>query len=92
VRLGQQLLGDAGRASRYVMLAKIANRDSRSVVNALIEQARNLPRELYQSLTWDRDKEMAEHSGSRWRPMSRSTSAIRRVLGNAAPTRTPTGY
>ena len=49
------------RHSRYVMLAKVANRDSRSVVNALIEQARNLPHELYQSLTWDRGKEMAEH-------------------------------
>ena len=43
------------------MLAKVANRDSRSVVNALIEQARNLPHDLYQSLTWDRGKEMAEH-------------------------------
>lgn len=49
------------RHSRYVMLAKIANRDSRSVVNALIEQARNLPHELYRSLTWDRGTEMAEH-------------------------------
>jgi len=49
------------RHSRYVMLAKVANRDSRSVVNALIEQARNLPRELCRSLTWDRGKEMAEH-------------------------------
>ena len=49
------------RHSRYVMLAKVANRDSRSVVNALIEQARSLPRELWQSLTWDRGKEMAEH-------------------------------
>lgn len=49
------------RHSRYVMLGKVANRDSRSVVNALIEQARNLPHELYQSLTWNRGKEMAEH-------------------------------
>jgi IS30 family transposase len=49
------------RHSRYVMLARVANRDSRSVVNALIEQASNLPHELYRSLTWDRGKEMAEH-------------------------------
>jgi IS30 family transposase len=49
------------RHSRYVMLAAVANRDSRSVVDALIEQARNLPHELWQSLTWDRGKEMAEH-------------------------------
>lgn len=49
------------RHSRYVMLAKVANRDSRSVVTALIEQAKRLPDELLQSLTWDRGSEMAEH-------------------------------
>jgi IS30 family transposase len=49
------------RHSRFVLLAKVANRDSRSVVDALINQARNLPEELWQSLTWDRGKEMAEH-------------------------------
>ena len=49
------------RHSRYVMLAKVGNRDSRSVVTALIEQAQSLPHELWQSLTWDRGKEMAEH-------------------------------
>ena len=32
-----------------------------SVVTALIKQARKLPRELYQSLTWDRGKELADH-------------------------------
>ena len=49
------------RHSRYVMLAKVPNRDSRSVVSALIEQARSLPDQLLKTLTWDRGKEMAEH-------------------------------
>ncbi len=49
------------RQSRYVMLAKVANKDTASVVSALIKQARKLPRELYQSLTWDRGKELADH-------------------------------
>ena len=49
------------RHSRFVMLAKVANRDSRSVVSALIEQARSLPDQLLKTLTWDRGKEMAEH-------------------------------
>ncbi len=31
------------------------------MVNALIENAQRLPQELYQSLTWDRGKEMAGH-------------------------------
>lgn len=49
------------RHSRYVMLAKVAKRDTQSVVTALIEQARELPVELYKSLTWDRGKELSDH-------------------------------
>lgn len=49
------------RHSRYVMLAKVANKDTASVVSALIAQSRQLPRELYRSLTWDRGKELADH-------------------------------
>jgi IS30 family transposase len=49
------------RHSRYVLLAKVANRDSKSVISALIDQAHRLPEELLKSLTWDRGKEMAEH-------------------------------
>ena len=49
------------RQSRYVILVKVANKDTASVVSALIKQARKLPRELYQSLTWDRGKELADH-------------------------------
>jgi len=33
-----------------------------TVINALIKQANKLPRELYKSLTWDRGKEMADHT------------------------------
>ena len=49
------------RHTRYVMLAKVANKDTQSVVNALIKQAKKLPTELYKSLTWDRGKELADH-------------------------------
>ena len=42
------------RHTRYVMLAKVGNKDSHSVVQALIKQAHKLPKELYRSLTWDR--------------------------------------
>jgi IS30 family transposase len=49
------------RHSRYLLLAKIANRDTKSVVTALIKQARKLPDELYKSLTWDRGKELTDH-------------------------------
>jgi transposase, IS30 family len=49
------------RQSHYVMLAKIASKDTETVVNALIKHAQKLPHELYQSLTWDRGKAMAGH-------------------------------
>jgi transposase, IS30 family len=49
------------RQSRYVMLARVDGKDTQTVVNALIKHARKLPHELYQSLTWDRGKEMADH-------------------------------
>jgi IS30 family transposase len=43
------------------MLVKLESKDTTTVVNALIENARSLPQELYKSLTWDRGKEMAAH-------------------------------
>jgi IS30 family transposase len=49
------------RQTRYVMLVKTAGKDTETVINALIKNARKLPQELYQSLTWDRGKEMADH-------------------------------
>jgi IS30 family transposase len=49
------------RQTRYVMLVKVTRKDTETVVNALIKNARKLPQALYQSLTWDRGKEMADH-------------------------------
>jgi IS30 family transposase len=49
------------RHTRYVTLAKVANKDTQTVVSALIQQAKTLPNELYKSLTWDRGKELADH-------------------------------
>ncbi|NNE84194.1 MAG: IS30 family transposase [Alphaproteobacteria bacterium] len=49
------------RHTRYVMLAKVSNKDTQTVVSALIKQVKKLPRELYKSLTWDRGKELADH-------------------------------
>jgi IS30 family transposase len=49
------------RQTRYLMIAKLANRDTNSVITALIKQARQLPVELYRSLTWDRGMELTDH-------------------------------
>jgi IS30 family transposase len=49
------------RQTRYVMLVKVKNKDTESVVSALIKQSKKLPTELYKSLTWDRGKELSDH-------------------------------
>ena len=49
------------RHTRYVMLVKVTRKDTETVINALIKNARKLPHELYKSLTWDRGKELADH-------------------------------
>lgn len=49
------------RRTRYVMLVRVASKDTETVIKALIKHAHKLPRELYKSLTWDRGKEMAAH-------------------------------
>jgi len=43
------------------MLVKDANKDTESVVSGLIKSTKELPSELYKSLTWDRGKEFADH-------------------------------
>ena len=49
------------RHSRYVMLVKLANKSTQTVISALIKQSKKLPSELYKSLTWDRGKELTDH-------------------------------
>lgn len=50
------------RHSRYVMLAKISDNKTITVISALIKQAQKLPAELYKTLTWDRGVEMTNHT------------------------------
>lgn len=56
-----QIITLVERQTRYVMLVRVARKDTQSVVKALTKHAQKLPRELYKSLTWDRGSEMAGH-------------------------------
>jgi len=49
------------RSSRFVMLVRLGGKDTESVVAALGEQIRRLPRTMIDTLTWDRGTEMAAH-------------------------------
>jgi len=49
------------RYTRYVMLIKVADRKTETVIDALIQHAKKMPDEVYQSLTWDRGKELSDH-------------------------------
>jgi hypothetical protein len=63
-------------------------KDTETVVNALIKNARKLPQELYKSLTWDRCKEMAAHKrgqvGHRRQGLPVCTPALIVLLGVVA--------
>ena len=59
--LNSQIATLVERNTRYVMLVKVARKDTETVINALIKHARKLPQELYKSLTWDRGSEMSAH-------------------------------
>jgi len=49
------------RHTRYVMLARVKDKKTETVINALIKHAHKLPTEIYKSLTWDRGSEMSDH-------------------------------
>lgn len=49
------------RSSRFVVLVKVAGKDSASVVQALIKRVQRLPAGVMASLTWDRGMELAQH-------------------------------
>ena len=49
------------RSSRYTILVKVKGKDTQSVVSALTRQIKKLPNSLFQSLTWDRGMELANH-------------------------------
>lgn len=49
------------RHSRYLLLLKISDNKTATVIAALIKHANILPRELYKSLTWDRSSELTCH-------------------------------
>jgi len=49
------------RQTRFVMLTKLDNRKTETVVPALIKTIRKLPGELRKSVTWDRGLELAGH-------------------------------
>lgn len=49
------------RHSRFVMLVKLAGKDTDSVVSALIQKVRSLRIGTMQTLTWDRGTELAQH-------------------------------
>jgi IS30 family transposase len=50
------------RQSRFVVLVKLSEKSTESVVDALIRAVRKLPIALRKSLTWDRGAELASHT------------------------------
>jgi IS30 family transposase len=51
----------AERKSRYTILVQVDGKDTSSVVDALIREVKKLPEQLRETLTWDREMELADH-------------------------------
>jgi len=49
------------RQSRYVVLVRLPNKETATVVRALAKRVQRLPQGLMTSLTWDRGTELANH-------------------------------
>lgn len=49
------------RQSRFVMLVRLPNKETQTVIHALARRVRRLPQGLVKSLTWDRGSELAAH-------------------------------
>lgn len=58
---GSQIATLVERRSRFVMLIKLADKNSVRVAQALARKVQHLPKELRRSLAWDRGIEMASH-------------------------------
>mgnify|MGYP000234923219 CR=1 FL=1 len=49
------------RKSRYTVLAKIRGKDTNSVISGILREVGKLPATLWESITWDRGDEIADH-------------------------------
>jgi IS30 family transposase len=49
------------RKTRFTIILKLAGKDAKSVINALITAFNKIPNALKKSLTWDRGMELAKH-------------------------------
>ncbi|MFP0199106.1 IS30 family transposase [Pseudomonas sp. PHC1] len=49
------------RSTRFLVLVRVDGKDTKSVVDGLIREVRQLPEQLWRSLTWDRGTELAQH-------------------------------
>ena len=78
------------RHARFVLLVRLAGKDTRTVVQALTTAVRALPTGLMASSPGIGAWNSPATNGSRSPHTSRSTSAIRKAPGRGARTRTPT--
>ena len=49
------------RKSRFTLLVKVEGKDTNSVITGILREVKNLPDILWESITWDRGGEMADH-------------------------------
>ena len=79
------------RHTRYVMLFPLPEGNTAEAVrNQLAATVQRLPQHLWQSVTWDQGKEMAQHAQFKIDTGVTSISVTPRAPGSVEPTKTPT--
>jgi hypothetical protein len=78
------------RTTRFVVLAKMDNAGTRSVVDSFSAVLNRQPAALRKSMTYDQGREMHDHKSAPIAPACRSTLQTRTAPGSAAPMKIPT--
>jgi IS30 family transposase len=80
------------RSTRFGMLIKLDNKTASHLANRLTEHLTTLPHQLFRSLCWDQGTEMADHQRFTVTTGAPVYFCDPHSPGNAAPTRTGTGW
>jgi len=80
------------RKSRYTVLAKIRGKDTNSVISGTLREVGKLPDTLWESITWDRGDEIADHKRLKSKKILMFVSLTHRAHGKEERTKLQIAY
>jgi IS30 family transposase len=80
------------RKSRYTVLGKIRGKDTNSVISGILREVGKLPDTLWESITWDRGDEIADHKRLKSKKILMFVSLTHRAHGKEERTKLQIAY